>query len=176
MKKTYQFALPFAVAVAFGVAAACGSNDNAPASPPLATSQPGATPGATSTPGASVAVSIPAGAIGKGAAAYGVNPLVVPVGTTVTWTNADTAPHTVTADDNSFDSNTLNQGQTFSRTFDTAGTYTYFCKIHGKPSMSGSVQVTSTAPSGTPSSMPSGMPSMAPGTSGGGSSGGGSGY
>ena len=151
MKNLNQFALPFALAIAVGLTASCGSNDNRPASPPPATSQPGTTPVATatpsSTPAMSVAVNIAVGSMGKGPAAYGVNPLVVPVGATVTWSNVDTVPHTVTADDNSFDSNTLNTGQTFSHTFNNAGTFTYFCKIHGKPSMSGTVRVTDTPPS-----------------------------
>ena len=88
-----------------------------------------------------VNVSIAAGSVGKGAAAFGVNPLVVPKGTTVIWTNNDSVPHTVTADDGSFDSGSLSTGQTFSHTFDDAGTFTYFCEIHGKPSMNGAVQV-----------------------------------
>ena len=67
----------------------------------------------------------------------------VTVGTTVTWTNNDSAPHTVTADDGAFDSGEIAQGGTFSFTFDTAGTYTYFCEIH--PDMTGSVVVTEAA-------------------------------
>ena len=51
-------------------------------------------------------------------------------GSTVTWKNNDTAPHTVTADDNSFTSPTLNKGDTYSKTFTTAGTYPYHCSIH----------------------------------------------
>ena len=64
----------------------------------------------------------------------------VAVGTTVTWTNNDSAPHTVTADDGAFDSGELAQGDTFGMTFDTAGTYSYFCEIH--PQMTASVVVT----------------------------------
>jgi len=59
--------------------------------------------------------------------------------TTVTWTNNDTAPHTVTADDNSFTSPTLNKGDTFSHAFDAVGTVNYHCKIHS--GMTGSVTV-----------------------------------
>ena len=51
-------------------------------------------------------------------------------GSTVKWTNNDTAPHTVTADDNSFTSPTLNTGDTYSKTFTTAGTFSYHCNIH----------------------------------------------
>lgn len=63
----------------------------------------------------------------------------VATGTTVTWTNNDSAPHTVTADDNSFSSVTLNKGDTYSRTFTAAGTFPYHCSIH--PTMTASVVV-----------------------------------
>src|SRR5439155_1744652 len=53
----------------------------------------------------------------------------VKVGTSVTWTNNDDVPHTVTALDGSFSSK-LNQGTTFSRTFDKAGTFEYQCAVH----------------------------------------------
>ncbi len=54
----------------------------------------------------------------------------ISAGTTVTWTNEDSAPHTVTADDGSFQSGKMDQGATFSFTFDTPGTYTYHCEYH----------------------------------------------
>jgi plastocyanin len=56
--------------------------------------------------------------------------LEVAAGTTVTWTNNDSAPHTVTATDGSFQSGTLEQGDTFSYTFETAGEFSYFCEFH----------------------------------------------
>jgi len=55
----------------------------------------------------------------------------VNVGDTITWTNDGPSPHTVTADDASFDSGNLDKGGTFSHTFDKAGTVAYFCKYHG---------------------------------------------
>jgi plastocyanin len=70
---------------------------------------------------------------------FGPGTLTIDVGTTVTWRNEDTAPHTATADDGSFDSGSLAQGETFSHTFDTAGTYRYICTIH--PSMVGEITV-----------------------------------
>jgi len=56
--------------------------------------------------------------------------LEITAGTTVTWTNNDTVPHTATADDGSFDSGKLSKGDTFSVTFDEPGTYPYFCEYH----------------------------------------------
>jgi len=63
----------------------------------------------------------------------------IKVGTTVTWTNQDASAHTVTADDGSWSSDSLNQGATYSRTFDQAGNYSYQCSIH--PSMVGTIVV-----------------------------------
>jgi plastocyanin len=79
----------------------------------------------------------------------------IATGGTVTWTNTGQAPHTVTADDGSFDSGTLSPGATFSQTFATAGTFTYHCNIHpqmtatiivGGPGGSGSDAQAQTAP------------------------------
>src|SRR5688500_11725524 len=55
--------------------------------------------------------------------------LTVTIGDTVTWTNVDDSPHTVTAS-GAFDSGNLNGGQTFSHTFDETGTFTYVCVYH----------------------------------------------
>jgi plastocyanin len=72
--------------------------------------------------------------------AFNPGTIEVPAGTTVTWTNQDFAPHTATADDGSFDTGRLDQGQTGSVTFDQPGTYTYTCTFH--PNMKGTVVVT----------------------------------
>lgn len=62
---------------------------------------------------------------------YSVNVLTVPVGTTVTWTNEDPGMmHTVTSVDGLFDSGFLNEGDTWSYTFDEAGEFEYFCQPH----------------------------------------------
>ena len=65
--------------------------------------------------------------------------VTVTIGTTVTWTNRDSANHTVVADDGSWKSPSLATGDTFSYTFDKAGTYTYICSIH--PAMKGTITV-----------------------------------
>jgi plastocyanin len=73
---------------------------------------------------------------------FAFNPPMIEVstGTTVTWTNQDTAPHTATAEDGSFDTGRLNNGQSGSVTFDQPGTFTYICTFH--PNMKGTVVVT----------------------------------
>jgi plastocyanin len=63
----------------------------------------------------------------------------VPIGATVTWTNADVEQHTVTARDKSFNSDVIANEKTFSFTFAKPGTYSYFCQIH--PNMVGEVVV-----------------------------------
>jgi plastocyanin len=60
-------------------------------------------------------------------------------GSTITWINYGTVPHTVTADDGAFDSGVLNPGDSFTVAFQGQGTITYHCAIH--PSMMGSVTV-----------------------------------
>lgn len=65
--------------------------------------------------------------------------VTVPVGTTVTWTNNDSATHTVTARDRQFDSGDLFRGASFSYTFNQSGTFGYYCAIH--PRMTGKIIV-----------------------------------
>lgn len=65
--------------------------------------------------------------------------LEIEAGTTVVWTNLDTAPHTASANNGIWDSDTLREGDTFSMTFDDPGTYEYGCIFH--PSMEGSIVV-----------------------------------
>src|SRR6478735_5759681 len=71
--------------------------------------------------------------------AYSPATLTVTAGATVTWTNNDAMAHTVTADDNSFDSGTINPGGKYSKVFATAGTIAYHCTIH--PTMKASIVV-----------------------------------
>jgi len=64
----------------------------------------------------------------------------VPVGATVTWTNHDSVPHVVmSADDQFRKSPVLKEGQGFSNTFATVGTYSYLCSLH--PRMTGKIIV-----------------------------------
>jgi len=65
--------------------------------------------------------------------------VVIGVNNTVEWVNNDTAPHTVTATDRSFDSGNMNPADTWTYTFTQSGTYTYTCSYH--PWMKGTVIV-----------------------------------
>ena len=65
--------------------------------------------------------------------------ITVTAGTAVTWKNNDNTTHTVTADDDSYDSGNISSGSSFTKTFSTVGTYSYHCSIH--PSMTGRVVV-----------------------------------
>ena len=80
--------------------------------------------------------------------------LTIAVGDTVTWTNLDSFSHTATSTSGpaSFDSGNLATDETFSFTFDTAGTYEYFCEIH--PNMTGTIMVTDGASSAPAPSAP----------------------
>lgn len=56
--------------------------------------------------------------------------LTVTVGTTVTWTNLDGEPHTVTSTDGLFRSGALDQNDSYTFKFVKPGTYKYLCSIH----------------------------------------------
>lgn len=71
------------------------------------------------------------------------NTLTIGRGAAVTWRFTGRGPHTVTADDASFDSGRREQGATFTRAFAEPGTYEYKCEIH--PSMTGTIEVSSEA-------------------------------
>ena len=102
---------------------------------------------------AETTVSLPEGTSVPGCeetdACYIPSSVSVGVGETVTWSNDDTAAHTVTSGsaadgvDGIFDSSLFAAGTTFSHTFEEEGTFDYFCMVH--PWMVGSVMVGTTA-------------------------------
>ena len=95
--------------------------------------------------------------------AFNPTPLEVAKGTTVTWTNEDNVPHTVTtgvapptfpplpsgasptpfpslsSGDGRVNSGRIEASRTFSFTFNDAGTYNYFCAVH--PAMRATITV-----------------------------------
>jgi plastocyanin len=129
---------PALIVTAFALAA-CGSDSGGE------TSSGSESTAATGTTGASGNGPAPSGEAERSAKVeiveytYGPDPVRVQVGGKVIWLNQDTAPHTATADDGSFDTGTLERGKLKSETFKRAGTYAYFCEIH--PDMHGTVEV-----------------------------------
>ena len=116
------------------IAACSGSSSTAPTAPPSSAPPPVASVPASAAPPAAAGNTV-------SISSFSFQPaeLTVAVGTTVTWTNNDSASHTVTADDGSFKSGTLGNGATFSQTFATPGTFAYHCAIHS--SMTGTITV-----------------------------------
>jgi len=100
--------------------------------------------GATANPAATPAPVADTAAAGAGAVsivdfAFAPADLTVAVGTAITWSNNDGAPHRIKSGDGSFDSDDLSGGDTFEHTFDSAGSFPYLCGIHA--SMSGTITV-----------------------------------
>ena len=65
--------------------------------------------------------------------------ITVHAGDSVTWTNRDDIPHTVTSKTMAFRSKAMDTGDKFTFTFTTPGTYAYFCSLH--PHMTGAIVV-----------------------------------
>ena len=106
----------------------CGGSTSVPTSPsPVLPAVPVTT------------VSIVMGASGLTTGAYSPNPVRLAVGSAVTWINNDNVTHTSTADGGAWNSGAIAPGRTFSRTFTTAGTFSYRCTLH--PGMVGSIEV-----------------------------------
>lgn len=122
----------------------CGDDDPSPAQQAGQTPTPTATPTTSPSPASTVAVSIPQNAMTLGSNAYDPNPVQITPGITVTWTNNDTVPHTVTSmldnsDPRFWDSGIIPPGGSFSRQFNDEGDFDYFCTLH--PAMVGTVMV-----------------------------------
>lgn len=89
--------------------------------------------------------------------AYSPASLTIDQGDTVTWTNQDSVQHDVmvTAGATMLHSPMLSQGQSWSHTFTTAGSYSYICSVH--PDMKASVTV-QPAPTHTAAAVPTKSP------------------
>lgn len=130
---------PALVAMAFGLSA-CGGGDDSDTS---TVTEPAES--STEESGQSANAPAPSGEAVRAAKveivdfAYDPDPVTVQVGGKVIWLNQDSAPHTATAEDGSFDTGTLEEGKLKSETFKQAGTYEYICQIH--PDMHGTVEV-----------------------------------
>jgi plastocyanin len=111
------------VVVALGVAA-CGGDDDTD----------DGTGGRTGSDGATDAAVVIIDDV-----AFTTPDVTVTAGGTVTFDNQDAQAHTANGDGGAFDTGTIKAGETSEITFDTAGTFTYFCAFH--PFMKGTVTV-----------------------------------
>ena len=97
--------------------------------------------GGTSTPSVATPSTkeIPAAPNAVNIQGFAFNPgiLTVKKGTTVTWTNNDSASHQIKSA--TFNSGSFGKGQAFSFTFNDTGIFDYSCAIH--PSMLGKIIV-----------------------------------
>jgi plastocyanin len=82
--------------------------------------------------------------------------LNVQPGTTVRWVNYGQHNHTITANDGSWDSGDIKPGASYSATFNTRGTYHYYCRHHTQDRMQGVVVVGSATGNGDGNSRSSG--------------------
>jgi plastocyanin len=110
--------------------------------------------GAAAPPVKKIAIPGPAGCAGK-YFCYKPGNLTVKKGTKVVWTNTSGMTHTVTrctkpkcngqnggtGKDTKFGSPNILNKKSYSFTFKTAGTYRYFCKLHGYAAMRGVITV-----------------------------------
>lgn len=125
-------------AIGAGILTGCSVAADEPAQPTAMAGMPGmagaAQPTAMEAPVATDTVAIEN-------FAYSPPTVTVKAGTTVTWTNRDQDPHTVTATNGGpFHSPTLNNGESFRFTFTQPGRFDYLCTIH--PFMTATVVVT----------------------------------
>ena len=71
--------------------------------------------------------------------AFSFGNLTISAGDTIIWKNLHSMPHTVTSTTGIWNSGTISPGSSFTRTFNTPGTYRFSCLFH--PSMQGTITV-----------------------------------
>ena len=75
--------------------------------------------------------------------------IVVPLGSTVTWTNSDNFTHSIQFDGEPAPGAVVAPGEATTRTFDEPGTFAYLCTFHSQD-MRGTVDVTAAPGTETP--------------------------
>jgi plastocyanin len=126
--------LVIAFALAALAASGCGGSGNKSTTTSATTAKP-----ATATPAAGGGKAVAKATVEIKNFKYGPPGITVKKGAKVTWKNADTAQHTATATNKTFDTGTLNPGQSKVVTLSKPGTYSYSCLFH--PFMKGRVVV-----------------------------------
>jgi plastocyanin len=141
MTKFLRVALMSVLLVALVVLVGCSgsSSGGATSVPPAGGSTSSGGSGSSGASSSSGGTSSSGSAVSIANFAFSPPSLTIKAGQTVTWTNNDSVAHTITADDNSFDSGQVAPGATYQHTFAKAGTVSYHCSIH--PSMTANITV-----------------------------------
>ena len=138
-------ALSIASIISIYVTMVAKQNQPTQGSPPVpsaVTNQPSNKTNTGSTTTTTTTITIPQGAAAQQVKVYYLpNPAQLSVGSKITWINKDTAPHTATAINGSFDTSLINAGSSGSAIIKGTGTIQYHCTIH--PWMTGILQTTS---------------------------------
>jgi plastocyanin len=139
MKTHSRLAIGIAATVTLSLAAlsaACGggSSDGAPTAPPANATAP------SSATGDNTVKAVEGAGDPRTAWTFDPSEITVAAGGSVTFVDAGKEAHTATADGASFDTGTLNPGESKAVTFDEAGSFAYHCSLH--PWMKGTVVVT----------------------------------
>jgi len=137
MKKAILFS--FVILAAFLLTAACSQKTAPSQNTPTPQQQVAAPQQTAPSSDAKVAPTAAAANIEIQSFAFSPSTLTVKKGTTVTWTQKDSVPHTIVSDNGAFESPQLSNGQTWSFTFNDAGTFAYHCSVH--PSMTATIVV-----------------------------------
>lgn len=123
--------LSVAALLALGSLAGCSSEDAEPESTTTTVPATSTTEAPTTTTTAAIDdAAVATDAVEIRDYRFQPDAIVVAVGDTVTWTNADEFQHTSTQEDDLWDSTPLDPGASFSHTFTEPGTYAYLCNIH----------------------------------------------
>lgn len=121
-----MFYRPALLVAALAMMASCSNSSTNP-------SNPGSTGDSSSA-----AVTIPL-SDAYGQTTFDPHSVNISAGGQVQFSNTDSIEHHPTADDGSWNGDLTASGGAFSKTFATAGTYTYHCSIH--PNMTGTIVV-----------------------------------
>jgi plastocyanin len=121
------------------VVSSSGGDGNAAAATIAAGTSPVAAAETTTTVAGSTATAIQPVNVDVADNQFNPGVATVAAGGTVTWKLSGEAAHTVTADDESFNSGIVKPGESFQFTFTKLGSFTYLCLIH--PGMTGTINV-----------------------------------
>ena len=134
-------ALSIASIISIYVTMVAKQNQPSQGSPPVSSAVTNQPSNKTNT-GSTTTIAIPQGAAAQQVKVYyQPNPAHLSVGSKITWINKDTAPHTATAINGSFDTSLINAGSSGSAIIKGTGAIQYHCTIH--PWMTGILQSTS---------------------------------